>query len=393
MIELGRSQRKFEIMFVRKVLNLDQAKRILKANGTDIVGVSIMSKKMVVRVVQILDLDIRAANILKQECLSCGADLALPKTACKLRVKKTDAILIANLKQLDKLRGKLLAQPFGLKNLSHELSELFTKYECDFGSPRIMGVLNVTPDSFSDGGKFFDHKKAAGQAFKMIKDGASIIDIGGESTGPGSKNVSAEEELRRVIPVIKAIRKRDKKITISIDTYKAKVAKEALKAGANMVNDVTALRGDKKMAKLVAVKGVPVVLMYSKDKTPRTTRRVMQYEDVVEYIIGFLQERIEYAFKNGIKKDQIIIDPGMGAFVSGDPKYSFEILSRLDEFKSLGYPILVGPSRKSFIPGSIFDRLPGTIAASTIALQNGALILRVHDVSECKKVMDFTCIE
>lgn len=375
-------------MFVRKIENLDRAKKVLKNHGVDPVGVSIMSKKMLVYVVQIPNLDLRAANILKQESLSCGADLALPKAACKLRAPKTDAILIANLKQIDILKGKLLAQPFGLKNLSRNLTILFENFDRKRPDPKIMGVLNVTPDSFSDGGKFFDHKKAVTHALRMIEEGASIIDVGGESTGPGSKNVSADEELKRVIPVIKAIRKKNKKITISIDTYKAEVAEKALKAGADMVNDVTAFRGDSKMAKLVAAKGVPVVLMYSKDKTPRTTKRKFQYKDVLEYVFDFLSARVEFALKNGVKPGQIIVDPGMGAFVSGDPKYSFEILKRLSELKSLGCPILVGPSRKSFLGGKLEERLPGTIAACTIAIKNGASFLRVHDVKECKKILN-----
>jgi dihydropteroate synthase len=375
-------------MFVKKVKNIEEAKRALKALGADPRGVAIMSRKMVLHVIELKDLDIRAANILKQECLSCGAELALPKEACKLKVKKTDAILIANKKQFDKLKGKLLSQPFGLKAISQQVSKLLENFSKSHGKPRIMGILNVTPDSFSDGGKFFDSKKATDHALQMIKDGANIIDVGGESTGPGSKNVTAAEEIKRVIPVIKAIRKKNKRVTISIDTYKAKVAEAALKAGANMVNDVTALRGDKQMAKLVAKTGTPIILMYSKDKTPRTTKRKVHYANVVQHIVEFLKEQTEFAIKNGIKPEQIIIDPGMGAFVSTEPSYSLEILHRLEEFKLLGYPILLGPSRKSFIPGKLEDRLPGTIAACTIALQNGANILRVHDVAECKQIIE-----
>ncbi|MBU1992759.1 dihydropteroate synthase, partial [Patescibacteria group bacterium] len=340
------------------------------------------------------NLDIRAANIFKQECLSVGADLALPKDACKLIAKRTDAALIANLKQIEKLIVKLNIQPFGLKEIAKELQTVLKNYDRKIEKPKIMGVLNVTPDSFSDGGKFLNPDnpdKAVAHAMKMIKEGADIIDIGGESTGPGSKNVSIKEELERVIPVIKAIRKKDGEIAISIDTYKAKVAEEALKAGANMINDVTAMRSDSKMVDLVKKTGVPVCLMYSKDSTARTTKKNVKYDDVIQHIGRFLQKRIFLAENKGVKPEQIIIDPGMGVFVSGDPKYSFEILARLGEFKSLGYPILIGPSRKSFLGGKMRDRREGTLAASLVAMMNGASIIRVHDVKGVKKLTKFAC--
>lgn len=270
---------------------------------------------------------------------------------------------------------------------------------------QIMGILNVTPDSFSDGGKYFDAEKAVAQALKMIRDGADIIDVGGESTGPGSLAVTEEEELKRVIPVIEKIKISMAKRTVilssskdthgarsygfdrltmtpvlSVDTYKAQIAQSAICAGASMVNDVTALRGDTKMASLIAKTGVKVVLMYSKDSTPRTTREPKQYADVIKTVSDFLEERIAYALNAGIKKSQIIIDPGMGAFVSGEPKYSLEILRRLGELKRLGCPILVGASRKSFLPGAVADRSAPTFIANLVAAKNGADILRVHRV-------------
>lgn len=250
--------------------------------------------------------------------------------------------------------------------------------------PVIMGILNVTPDSFSDGGKYYE--SGVFRAIEMIKEGAAIIDIGGESTGPGSKDVPEEEELRRVIPVIKELRARDLNIRISVDTYKSNVAREAVLAGANIVNDVTALRGDPKMAQTLAELNVPVVLMYSKDATPRTTSDNVQYDDVCETILGFLEERIDYAVSQGIKRENIIIDPGMGAFISSDPKYSFEILERLAEFKVFNLPILIGASRKSFLAGHAklppSERLEASLKAAKLAVKNGANILRVHDVKE-----------
>ncbi|MBI5413431.1 dihydropteroate synthase [Candidatus Peregrinibacteria bacterium] len=251
-----------------------------------------------------------------------------------------------------------------------------------------MGILNVTPDSFSDGGQFFDTEKAVKQAQKMVREGADIIDVGGESTGPGSVDVPLAEELRRVIPVIKKLKELNLKAEISIDTYKVQVAREAILAGATIVNDVTAMRGDPEMAAVVSQFGVKVVLMYSKDKIPRTTRELKQYDDVIKTIMYFFEERIAYAQNYGIRRNQMIIDPGMGAFVSGEPKYSFEVLQRLAQFNKLGLPILVGTSRKSFLGGEVDDRLQQTLKASALAAKNGATILRVHDVASHKTLLN-----
>ncbi len=248
---------------------------------------------------------------------------------------------------------------------------------------QIMGILNVTPDSFSDGGEFNTLKKALKRARELEKQGADIIDVGGESTGPGSKEVSLEEELKRVIPVIKKLRKFTK-IPISIDTYKSEVAEQALQAGANMVNDITALRGDPKMAKIIAKHKCPVILMYSKDKTPRTTTKKLKYKDVIKTIKDFLKKRIIYAKKHGIKLSQIIIDPGMGQFISAIPKYSYEIIARLHELKSLKRPILIGASRKSFLGESMKSRIERGSTISAIAYLNGASIIRTHDVKQIK---------
>lgn len=247
----------------------------------------------------------------------------------------------------------------------------------------IMGILNVTPDSFSDGGQYLAVDEALKQALKMIEDGAKIIDIGGESSGPGSKDVSVEEELKRVIPVIRAIREFDKNVTISIDTCKSQVAKEAILAGANMVNDVSALRFDEQnMLKVLNEFNVPIVIMYSKDLGPRTTAFAQEYDNVVGTIKTFLQKRIEFLVANGVDKSRIIVDPGMGGFVSSVAKYSFEIIDRLAELKTLGCPILVGTSRKSFLGGDVKDRLEASIKTAKECVENGASIVRVHDVKQ-----------
>lgn len=250
---------------------------------------------------------------------------------------------------------------------------------------KIMGILNVTPDSFSDGGKFLDPDSAFVRAQQMIAEGADIIDIGGESSGPGSVDISLEEEFRRVIPVIKKLSVIS--CQLSVDTYKSEVARQAIASGASMINDVTALRGDPRMARVVAETGARIVLMYSKDPTARTTRLKKRYRDVVKTILEFLEERIKFVLSQGIKRDQIIIDPGMGAFVSTDPKYSFEILAQLTKFKRLEFPILVGTSRKSFLPGKIEERLEPTLAANLLAIQNGADIIRVHDIASHARLL------
>lgn len=254
-----------------------------------------------------------------------------------------------------------------------------------------MGVLNVTPDSFSDGGKYMKVDAAVKRALEMEKRGADIIDIGGESTGPGSPDVSADDELKRVIPVFEKLRG-ETGLILSVDTYKSTVALHALKVGADMINDVTAMRGDAGMAKVIARHNAPAVIMYSKDPSPRTTRENTQYADVVKTVKTFLKERIEYGVSEGIKKERFIIDPGMGAFVSADAKYTLQIIKRLAEFKELGLPVLVGPSRKSFI-GQVLnlpvnERLEGGLAAAAAAVMNGASILRVHDVQGTRRVAD-----
>lgn len=249
-------------------------------------------------------------------------------------------------------------------------------------STKLIGILNLTPNSFSDGGRFKefgggeDSVKVAGQ---MLEDGAEILDLGGESTGPGSTEVSVEEEIGRVVPILKKIRKAFPDAILSVDTWKSEVAAAALAAGANMINDVTAGRGDPRIFEVVAKAGVPMVVMYSKQNSPRTDREAVQYDDVMLTIKDFLRERIEVARRAGVKS--IIVDPGMGAFVSGDAAYSFEIISRLDELRELGCPILVGTSRKGFLGATVEEREAMTLW-TTLQLRGKVDFLRVHDVIE-----------
>ncbi len=256
--------------------------------------------------------------------------------------------------------------------------------------PLIMGILNITPDSFSDGGKFMTLEEAIKQAKKIIEEGADILDIGGESTGPNSKFVTQEEELSRVIPVIKAIREFSH-IPISIDTYKANVAIDAIKSGADMINDVSAMREDPKMADVVKKYKCPIIMMYSKDNSPRTTTKDKKYTDVMQTIKKFFDERIKYAKSKGIKGDQIILDPGMGQYISNIPYYSFEIIARMSELEVLKKPILVGISKKSFLKEEISSREEKAKTLSAIAYINGANIIRTHNVGGLRNYLNLIC--
>lgn len=261
----------------------------------------------------------------------------------------------------------------------------FGPLEYDLSSrTHIMGVLNVTPDSFSDGGQFYDADNALRRAFQMVEEGADFIDVGGESTRPGSEVVSVDEELRRVIPIIEHLAK-SASAPISIDTYKSPVAASALDAGAVIVNDISALRFDAAMMDVIARRDASLVLMHIKG-TPKTMQIDPQYGDVVEDICDALHESILMAEREGI--GQIIVDPGIG--FGKTLMHNLEIIRRLKEFHRLGYPVLVGPSRKSFI-GKLLDlpvgeRLEGTAAAVAASIMNGANIVRVHDVKEMKRV-------
>ena len=250
-----------------------------------------------------------------------------------------------------------------------------------------MGILNVTPDSFTDGGDFFSKDSAVAHGLGMAEAGADIIDIGGESTRPGSDPVEYEEEIRRTIPVIEALARRVT-VPISIDTYKAGVARRALEAGASMVNDISGLRFDPGMSRVVAGYNIPVVLMHIKG-TPRNMQVNPEYEALLPEIIDYLRASIRIALDAGVRESMIIIDPGIGFGKTFE--HNLEILNNLREFTLLEKPLLVGPSRKAFI-GKILgnaptsERLEGTAASVAVSIMNGANIVRVHDVKEMVKV-------
>lgn len=278
----------------------------------------------------------------------------------------------------------------GLHQFKEETSEYLLKFKSKSlnlsSRTHLMGVLNVTPDSFSDGGRFFKLEEAIRRGIELAEEGADIIDVGGESTRPGSEPVPLEEELKRVIPVIEELAKRTD-IPISIDTYKSKVAKKALDSGASMVNDISALRFDPEMKRILAEYKVPVVLMHIKG-TPKNMQDNPTYQNVVEEVKIYLGDSIKMAKDAGVEENKIIVDPGIGFGKTLED--NLKILKHLKEFSSLGKPILIGVSRKSFI-GKILDlpveeRLEGSLAALAVSIMNGANILRVHDVRESKRV-------
>ena len=257
----------------------------------------------------------------------------------------------------------------------------------DNRKPLIMGILNVTPDSFSDGGRYDNSLKAVAHAIKMEEEGADIIDIGGESTRPGATPIDIEEELERVIPVIEGIRKKSN-IIISIDTYKSIVAEKAISAGANVINDISGLRFDENMVHVASETQVPVIVMHMLGN-PQNMQIDPFYSNLMEELISFFQDRVDVLISNGINKNHIILDPGIG--FGKTVEHNFTIIRELSRIVDLGFPVLVGPSRKSFIGKTLSlppeDRIEGTSAAVTAAIMNGSRIIRVHDIKEILRVI------
>jgi len=281
------------------------------------------------------------------------------------------------------------------RQINNKLSNYATNHylsgEKEIFSPKIMGILNVTPDSFSDGGKFLDKNIAIEQALKMLKEGADVIDVGGESTRPGSRKVKLSEELKRIMPVIEGILREKKDAIISVDTYKSAVAREALEAGAKIVNDISGATFDLNMLEVISSFKAKIVLMHIKG-TPRTMQKNPQYQDVTAEVFDFLNERIEIARKNGV--NNIIIDPGIG--FGKRILDNYELISRLEEFRAFGLPILIGLSRKSFLGKAlnldVDKREIPTIIAETVSVINGANWIRTHNVKNAlflKKLVNY----
>ncbi|ADR19352.1 dihydropteroate synthase [Calditerrivibrio nitroreducens] len=337
-----------------------------------------------------------AANILKQEAIAAGIDAAVHMGTVGCDVEKTDVLICGDLKGFSRLVDRLKIQPFGLKDIADEIDEIIKRATLkklhirgktlSFEEKKIMAIINVTPDSFSDGGKFTELNDVISYLSKLKEIGINLVDIGGESSRPGAESIGVEEELRRVIPVVQLAVKEG--FIVSVDTYKSKVAEECLKIGAHIINDISGFHFDADMPKVCADYNAGVCLMHIKG-VPKTMQDNPKYDNLLEEIKYYLYESIELGLKNGLSEDNMIIDPGFGFGKVLDDNYL--ILKYLKEFESFGRPILVGLSRKSMVGGVIdkpvSDRVLGTKIVETIALLNGADIIRTHDVQESLDMM------
>jgi len=350
------------------------------------------------------------AHILKETFLSNGGEAVVSHGLITAAVSDSDVILCGTRKQFERAFPSLTEQGFGCDRLAAEIEAAIRRFDSPplvpevTNDPRlarmfdsigkrtlIMGILNVTPDSFSDGGRFTDPKSAVEHALKMAEDGADIIDVGGESTRPGSNAISAEEEASRVVPVIRELTgKAD--VPISIDTYKAQVARAALDAGASIVNEISGGSFDPEMPSFIAQRGCPAIVMHIRG-TPRSMQVDPTYHDLLGEVCAFLRERVQALIDAGADEKMLMIDPGFGFGKTAE--HNLELLRRLRELKSIGRPIVIGTSRKSMIGKVLGDlpveeRLEGTAATVALSIANGADIVRVHDVKEMSRVARMT---
>lgn len=333
-----------------------------------------------------------AASVIKQECISCGADAAVHRHVITGKVEKSSVLILANTRQLKCLVEKLRRMPYwGISQVANEIKSLLeTKMTrmftltmpsgtIELNGTKVMTILNATPDSFFSGSRV-DLHTGLERALDAEENGATFIDIGGLSTRPGASEISQDEELARVIPLLREIR-RHVKLFISVDTYRAEVAKQALENGADLINDIYGLQFDKEMANVIADYGVPVVIMHMRG-TPATMQEYASYDDLMKELHTYFVERVEYALSKGIKENQIILDPGIG--FAKLPEHNLEVLRRIEELFTLGFPVLVGHSRKSTM-GKILggvpaeERLFGTVAWTSYLTWKGVHIVRVHD--------------
>jgi dihydropteroate synthase len=381
------------------ITNANEAVRQIKEVGGDPIGIKLMEGKALHFNLKMEGIDPRTANVLKQEMLSLGGDVAVDRRGLDCSIKQTDAFLMGTQKHFEKLILKLEQYP-DLGALGQSIKEAIknitrTHYAIRCRKRKLilgkrtllMGVLNVTPDSFSDGGIFFDKKKAVAHGLRMVEDGADMIDVGGESTRPGSKPVEQEEELRRVIPVIESLGK-EVEVPISIDTNKAVVAQRAIEAGAQIINDISGLHYEPSLAQVAAREDAPLVLMHIRG-TPETMQRAVHYDSLFSDIIRYLKDSIQIAESAGLDPGQIIIDPGIGFGKTVED--NLLILKHLYEFRILGKAILVGTSRKSFIGeilnAEVENRLEGTLSSIAVGVLNGAHLIRSHDVLQTKRAI------
>lgn len=370
----------------------------LKQIGSTTAGNTIMAKKSEMLIVRVDNIGLKAANILKQEMLAAGGDAAVHRDVAGLSIETSSMVLIATVRQYEFLLPKLKLQPFALKRLAAELEQVFELYnrrkkgtniQCGPYNLQVgertlvMGIVNVTPDSFSDGGRFYDVERAVQHSRQLVEDGADILDIGGESTRPGHQAVDADEEMKRIIPVIERVAK-EIQVPISVDTYKASVAKAAIQAGANIVNDIWGFKKDPDIARVCAELDVPVILMHNRDEPFKA--------DVMDGVIREMRESVQLAVDAGVKDENIIIDPGIGFGKTNED--NLLVLRKLDDFCGLGYPVLLGTSRKSVIGNTlqlpVEERMEGTAATVALGIAYGADIVRVHDVKPIVRVAKMT---
>ncbi len=364
----------------------------LNSIGVDPENVGNLTDKFRFYSMKVENVDTRGANLVEQYINQLGGVVAINSEARAFTVRFTDLLLSGSRHMFSLLVIRLKKEPFGLDELAGEIKKciesdngvmMWSGRVLDFHKKTyVMGILNSTPDSFFDESRIASVHEAVERAEKMIKAGVDIIDIGGESSRPGSDSVSEDEEIRRVIPVVQAIRERSD-IIISIDTRKKNVAERALDSGADIINDISGLQNNMEMAKLIARRKTPIILMHIRG-IPKNMQKNPYYKNTVSEILRELQSSISKAMGAGIPHDKIIIDPGIG--FGKRLEDNLKIIRELQSFKSLNFPVLIGLSRKSFI-GQILDkpvekRLIGTIVANTVAILNGANIIRVHDVGQ-----------
>lgn len=383
--------------------SVDQIRNLLGGIAVSPKGIEIMQSKCFLKIVKVDNVTAAQANILKQEMLSLGADTALPWQCVKGGTKKYSCILIGTNQQFNLLISKLNSQVLGLKQIADSIQTSLRNYSKNIFKIRlpnfnleinkrtlIMATINRTPDSFSDAGLYYDENSCIKRICDCLESGADIIDIGGESTRPGSKPVDVKEELRRVLPIVKKIAKIANK-PISIDTTKSEVAYACLQEGADIINDISASNKDSKMAKVVSKAKAGYILMHCKG-TPNNMQKNPKYKSVVDEITQYLASSISKVLGSGVAADKIIIDPGIGISFGKTVDHNLEIIGNLRDFKILGKPILIGVSRKSFIgeitKRPVNERLFGTVGALSYAILQGANIVRVHDVAEVKQAID-----
>jgi len=350
---------------------------------------------------KIFDLTIPQANILKQTAISVGADCAVHRETITAKVEKTDCLLGGSFSQLKKISQKLKKQPFSLskladlieKNLDFKLAPIKIKETTfDFTKPYIVGVLNLTKNSFSDGGKFFEFDKATKHLLEMIEDGADIIELGAESTKPFSRAVSTEEQLEQLLPILKFIKENNIKTPISIDTRSADVAQKCIESGADIINDVSGLEYDSQMVNTLAKLNVPIIIQHSKGN-PEDMQVNPTYENLIEEMFLSLKQKTDFAIQSGINPENIIIDAGIGFGKTNEQ--NFEIINRIDELYALNYPIMLGVSRKSLLnmPEATNETKDVFTLALNASISEKVNFIRVHNVKLHKTLFQIKGIE